>query len=76
MGQGLSQPKWRLLTAFLALLVAAQAVHWLITPAESASASNARWWAVVAQAVLGIAVAVWFLCTARRRALKDSSNER
>ncbi len=65
MGQTLSQPKWRLLTAFFTLLVAAQAIHWLITP-TSASASYARRWAVVAQAVIGIAVAVWFFCTARR----------
>jgi hypothetical protein len=65
MGQVLSQPKWLLLTAFFALLVAAQAIHWLITP-TSTSASYARWWAVVAQAVIGIAVAVWFFCTARR----------
>lgn len=52
-------------TAFLALLVGAQAIHWLITP-PSISASYARWWAVVAQAVIGVGVGLWFLMKAQR----------
>jgi hypothetical protein len=51
--------KWYAVTAFLLLLVVAQAVHWLITPRFNAGASTARWWAVVAQAVLGAAIAAW-----------------
>ena len=72
MTQALSQPKWRLLTAFLALLVAAQAIHWLITP-TSASASYVRWWAVVAQAVIGIGVAVWFFARREDSAARNRS---
>lgn len=64
MGQQTSRNWWYLLTGFLALLVAGQAIHWLITP-PSIAASYGRWWAVVAQAVLGIGVAVWFFLRAR-----------
>jgi len=53
------------LAAFLSLLVGAQGVHWLITP-PSYSASNARWWAVVAQAVLGTFAGFWLLLKMRR----------
>jgi len=53
------------LTGILALMVAGQAIHWFITPG-SISASSARWWAVMAQAVLGIGVAVWFFFRARK----------
>lgn len=57
--------KWgHFLVALLALMAGGQAIHWLITP-PSASASYGRWWAVVAQAVLGIGVGIWFLLKAR-----------
>jgi uncharacterized membrane protein YjjP (DUF1212 family) len=57
--------KWYFLAGFLTLLVAAQAIHWLITPSSN-PASYGRWWAVVAQAVLGSGFAVWFFLRARR----------
>ena len=53
-----------LLASFVAFMVGAQAVHWFISP-TSASASAARWWAVLAQALLGLGVGVWFLRRAR-----------
>lgn len=53
------------LAGFLAFYVGAQGVHWLITP-SSAAASNARWWAVVAQTVLGTVLGFWCLLKMRR----------
>lgn len=65
MAQATSGRSANLLAAFVMFLIGAQAVHWLVAPA-SASASAARWWAVVAQAVLGLGVGCWFLLRARR----------
>jgi len=63
MAQGNS--RWsNLLVAFVMLLIGAQAIHWFTKP-TSASASSARWWAVVAQAVLGVGVGCLFLLKAR-----------
>lgn len=53
-----------LAAAFVAFLIGAQAVHWFITP-TSASASAARWWAVAAQALLGLGVGCWLTVRAR-----------
>ncbi|HEY0081089.1 MAG TPA: hypothetical protein VGB73_20965 [Pyrinomonadaceae bacterium] len=58
----------KLVVAFVLFLVGAQAIHWLTTPV-AAAASDARWWAVVAQAVLGIGSGCWFLLKGRRRGL-------
>jgi 4-amino-4-deoxy-L-arabinose transferase-like glycosyltransferase len=65
MSQETSRHSWYFVSGLLALSVAGQAIHWFITPA-SISASNGRWWAVVAQAVIGTAVAVWFFVRARQ----------
>jgi len=54
---------WSFFIGILALSVAGQAIHWFITP-ESISASAPRWWAVMTQAALGTAVAVWFFLRA------------
>lgn len=59
-----SRTWWNLLTGVLFLMTAAQAIHWLMT-SSSASASNARWWAVVAQAFIGTVLAAWLLWRAR-----------
>ena len=56
---------WYFVVGILALMVAGQAIHWFITPG-SITASSARWWAVMAQAVLGTGVAVWFFLRARK----------
>ncbi len=53
------------LASFLAFLYGGQGVHWLITP-TSAAASNARWWAVAAQAALGTVLGFWCLLKMRR----------
>ena len=65
MSQETSRHWWYFISGLLALSVAGQAIHWFITPA-SITASSARWWAVVAQAVLGTGVAVWFFLRARQ----------
>jgi len=62
--QPTSRHWWYFVIGMLALTVAGQAVHWFITP-DSITASSARWWAVMAQAVLGTGVAVWFFLRAR-----------
>jgi hypothetical protein len=64
MSQETSKHWWYVISAIFALLVAGQAIHWFITP-DSITASSARWWAVVAQAVLGTGLAVWFFLRAR-----------
>jgi len=64
MSQGSSRQWWYFVTGILALMAAGQAVHWFITP-DSTGSSSARWWAVMAQAVLGTGVAVWFFLRAR-----------
>ncbi len=53
-----------LLAAFVAFTIGAQALHWFITP-SSAWASAARWWAVAAQALLGMVAGCWFTLRAR-----------
>ncbi len=65
---------WYFVIGIFALLVTGQAIHWFITPG-SATASSARWWAVMAQAVVGAGVAVWFFLRARklRRETRHSS---
>ena len=47
------------------MFVAADALHWFITPAVDA-ASGARMSAVAAQAVIGLAVAIYAFTRARR----------
>ena len=64
MSQETFRPWWYFVTGILALMVSGQAIHWFITPG-AITASSARWWAVMAQAVLGTAVAVWFFLRAR-----------
>ena len=64
MSQETSRPWWYFIIGILALMVAGQAIHWFITPGSN-TASSARWWAVVAQAVLGTGVAVCFFLRAR-----------
>ena len=63
--QATSRNWWYFFIGILSLMVAGQAIHWFITPG-SITASSARWWAVVAQAVLGTGVAVWFFLRARK----------
>ena len=63
--QATSRHWWYFVIGILALMAAGEAVHWFITP-ESMTASSARWWAVMAQALLGTAVAVWFFLRARK----------
>lgn len=65
MSQEPSRHWWDLVIGLLALMAAGQAIHWFITPA-SVAASYGRWWAVVAQAVLGIGIAIWFFLRARQ----------
>lgn len=48
-------------------IVAAQTVHWLITPMSHPDASDARWVGVVAQGVLCAAVALWLVLRQRKR---------
>jgi hypothetical protein len=64
MSRETSRRWWSFIIGILALMVAGQAIHWFITPG-SITASSARWWAVVAQAVLSTGVAVWFFLRAR-----------
>jgi hypothetical protein len=64
MSRETSRRWWYFIIGILALMVAGQAIHWFITPG-SITASSARWWAVVAQAVLSTGVAVWFFLRAR-----------
>ena len=64
MSQETSRRWWYFIIGILALMVAGQAIYWFITP-SSITASSARWWAVVAQAVLSTGVAVWFFLRAR-----------
>ncbi len=66
MRETISRKRGYQLTTLLGLLIAAHAIHWLITP-RSAAASDGRWWAVMAQAAIGIAVAAWFSWKARAR---------
>jgi hypothetical protein len=61
--QATSRHWWSFVIGILALMVAGQAIHWFITPG-SITASSARWWAVMVQAVLGTVVAVWFFLRA------------
>jgi hypothetical protein len=54
----------KILVALVPFTIGAQAIHWFTLPA-SASASKARWWAVAAQALLGIGAGCWLLLRAR-----------
>ena len=63
--QAASRDWWSFFIGILALTVAGQAIHWFIT-SDSITASAARWWAVMAQAVLGTGVAVWFFLRAAK----------
>lgn len=47
------------LLAFVALLVAANAGHWFITPARHPHASNLRYLAAALQLLAGLLVTVW-----------------
>ena len=57
----------RQVSAVLLSLVGAQAVHWFITPLQHPDAGLFRTSAVVVQAVLGIAGAVWLLRAVPKR---------
>jgi hypothetical protein len=63
--QATSRNWWYIVTGILALMTAGQAIHWFITPG-SITASSARWWAVMVQAVLGAGIAVWVFLRARK----------
>jgi len=65
MSQETSRHWWYFVMGLLALSATGEAIHWFITPA-SITASYGRWWAVMAQAVLGTGIAVWFFWRARR----------
>ena len=56
---------WNFIIGVFALMAGGDAIHWFITPV-SMTASSARWWAVMAQAVLGTGVAIWFFLRARK----------
>lgn len=51
--------------AFL-LTMAADGIHWLITPMSHPDASDARTYAVVAQIIVCGAIAAWVYATRRR----------
>ena len=53
-----------LMVALVPLTIGAQAVHWFTKP-TSAAASDARWWAVAVQALLGLGVGCWLLLKGR-----------
>ncbi len=63
--QAPSRHWWYFVSGIFALMVAGQAIHWFITP-DSITASAARWWAVMVQAILGIGVAVWLFLRGRK----------
>jgi hypothetical protein len=48
-------------------IVAADTVHWLITPMSHPDASDARWAGVVAQGVICALVALWLVMRQRKR---------
>jgi hypothetical protein len=68
MTQLTSQKKYQATVAFIGALVCGEAIHWLITP-EASLSSNARWWAVIAQAVFGASLVPWALYRAREAAV-------